>query len=137
MIHCSHVVEHLAPNDLYELLKEIDRCLKINGFIVISAPLLSPTFYDDLSHLKPYSPQVFKRYFTYKDKKNYTRTPISQSYEVVEEVYRFAEVPFDEYRFFMGSRIINVLYYQWRRFIYKIGFRQYVKNGFTLILQKK
>jgi SAM-dependent methyltransferase len=136
MIHASHVVEHLMPETLYEFLKECDRCLKVGGFLVISAPLLSDIFYDDLSHIKPYQPAVFKKYLARKNAPNYTRPPISQKYEVREEVYRFIEVPFDEYRFFIKSRLINALYHRWQRFCYKIGFRRYVKNGFTLILQK-
>lgn len=136
MIHASHIVEHLSPETLYDFLKECDRCLKEGGYLVISAPLLSDIFYDDLSHIKPYSPAVFKKYLTRKDANNYTRPPVSQKYEVREEVYRFIELPFDLYRFFIHNKLINTLYYRWQRFCYNIGFRRYVKNGFTLILQK-
>src|SRR5690606_23253477 len=53
IIHCSHVIEHLQPQELYDTLIEFDRVLKDGGRIVISAPLLWSGFYDDLSHVKP------------------------------------------------------------------------------------
>jgi SAM-dependent methyltransferase len=62
IIHTSHLVEHLAPQELYDLLKEIDRCLKNCGILVISTPLLWNGFYADMSHLKPYYPSVFTNY---------------------------------------------------------------------------
>tara|TARA_R110002020_G_scaffold404893_3_gene614927 strand:+ start:713 stop:1087 length:375 start_codon:yes stop_codon:yes gene_type:complete len=39
LIHCSHVIEHLQPQVLYDTLKEFDRVLKDGGRIVISTPL--------------------------------------------------------------------------------------------------
>jgi len=53
LIHMSHVIEHLQPNEVYETLKEFDRCCKAGGAIVISAPLMWEGFYDDLSHITP------------------------------------------------------------------------------------
>src|SRR5690606_15521311 len=60
LIHCSHVIEHLNPDVFYETLKEMDRCLKLGGHLIISAPLIWSGFYNDLSHVRPYNPKVIR-----------------------------------------------------------------------------
>ncbi len=64
VIHCSHVVEHLVPEDVYKFLKESMRCLRPGGYLIVSTPLLWYGFYDDLSHVRPYPPTVFLNYLT-------------------------------------------------------------------------
>ena len=61
-INCSHVLEHLQPHQTYQALKEMTRVLKPGGILVIRAPLLWSGFYDNLTHIKPYSPQAISRY---------------------------------------------------------------------------
>lgn len=61
-LHCSHVIEHLGPRQVYAFLKEATRVLKSNGILVISSPLLWPGFYDNLTHIKPYPPRAITRY---------------------------------------------------------------------------
>lgn len=61
-IHCSHVVEHLTPDEVYLFMKEVERCIKRKGLLVISAPLMWAGFYNDLSHTRPYPPEVFINY---------------------------------------------------------------------------
>ncbi|MDZ7587001.1 MAG: class I SAM-dependent methyltransferase, partial [Patescibacteria group bacterium] len=61
-VHCSHVIEHLLPKDAYTLLKELARVLKLNGLLVIQTPILWSGFYDNLTHIKPYSSSAIMRY---------------------------------------------------------------------------
>jgi ubiquinone/menaquinone biosynthesis C-methylase UbiE len=61
-IHCSHLIEHLQPQELYVLLQEINRILTVQGVLIISAPTLWENFYDDLSHVRPYPPSVLDKY---------------------------------------------------------------------------
>lgn len=61
-INCSHVIEHLFPKDAYTLLKELSRVLKPNGILVIQTPTLWSGFYNNLTHVKPYSPKAITRY---------------------------------------------------------------------------
>lgn len=133
-IHLSHIVEHLEPQQLYTFLVECDRILMDGGILVISAPLLWDRFYDDLSHVKPYAPAVFINYLCSK-RANANAEAISDSYHVQELVYRFRAAPADDG---LGSRffIVDTALRVFRVIISALGFRQYRKNGFTLVLKK-
>lgn len=61
-LHCSHVLEHLQPQAVYQFLKEASRVLKTNGILIIRSPLLWKGFYDNLTHIKPYPPRAITRY---------------------------------------------------------------------------
>lgn len=63
-IHCSHILEHLYPEQVHAFLKSMDAVLDPGGTFVVRGPLLSDWFFDDLSHIRPYTPHVFKRYLT-------------------------------------------------------------------------
>jgi 2-polyprenyl-3-methyl-5-hydroxy-6-metoxy-1,4-benzoquinol methylase len=62
-IHCSHVLEHMLPCDAYKVINNIDRLLKPGGIAVIRTPMMSSIFWDDFSHIKPYSPNALRHYF--------------------------------------------------------------------------
>lgn len=61
-LHCSHVIEHLQPKQVYRFLKEVARVLKPKGIFVLRSPLLWSGFYNNLTHLKPYPPKAITRY---------------------------------------------------------------------------
>lgn len=134
LIHISHVVEHLQPQELYETVKEIDRCCKPSGRIVISAPLLWEGFYDDLSHVKPYNPYVFQKYLCGGSKENLTRHSISNKYVVEELVYRFKEKEWVVN--FKSSKKFKILDKIYNR-IRPLGFEKYNKTGYTIVLRKQ
>jgi SAM-dependent methyltransferase len=52
----SHIIEHFKPGDLVEFMDVYLDCLKPNGHLIIATPLLSPYFYDNFDHIKPYHP---------------------------------------------------------------------------------
>lgn len=135
-IHCSHLVEHLRPEELFIFLKELDRVLGKNGIIAISAPMFWSRFYDDLSHIRPYNPSVFINYLSF-GRDNPTNEIISKDYIIEELVFRYRCLPADENiwgsKFFIFDFLLKVL----AIFLNKLGFRRYIKNGYTLILRKK
>lgn len=132
-VHLSHIVEHLYYEDLYAFLQDLDRVLSPGGVIVFSTPLLWERFYDDMSHVKPYNPQVFINYLS-SGRENASAGIISTEYSVREIVYRYRAVSGGEW----GSRyfIIDLFMRFFRILLSKLGFRRYVRNGYTLVLQK-
>lgn len=130
VIHCSHVIEHLEPQTFYDTLKEMNRCLKYQGFLVISTPMMSEFFYDDLSHVKPYNPAVFIKYLTNQRINNLTRTKISEEYLIKKIVYRYKA-----YRVIEGELPVPINWVV--SFLFKIGCKKYKKTGFTIVLKKK
>lgn len=132
-IHLSHIVEHLYYEDLYVFLQELDRVLTLRGILVISTPLLWDRFYEDMSHVKPYNPKVFLNYLS-GGQSNASSGSVSEAYKQKELVYRYRAVSTNEWgsRFFVVEAFIRFF----RISISKLGFRQYVRNGYTLILEK-
>ncbi len=59
VILMSHVVEHFAPDALFDFLDTYVNRLNQNGYLIIATPLHSPYFYDDFDHVKPYQPAGF------------------------------------------------------------------------------
>lgn len=56
LIIMSHVIEHFAPLDLLNFMDGYLDRLRTGGHLVIATPLMSPYFYDDFDHVKPYQP---------------------------------------------------------------------------------
>lgn len=134
-LHCSHLIEHLRHEALYSFLKEVDRVLAAHGVTVISTPLLWEGFYDDLSHVKPYSPKVLKNYLcTYGG--NRTAQSISTEYTIQELVYRYrAQEPFR----YLGScnPLLDFLIQASRKAIRQLGIRVFERTGYTVVLRKE
>lgn len=134
-IHTSHLIEHLTHQELYDLLTEIDRVLKPDGVLVISAPLMWADFYDDLSHIKPYSPAIFLNYLCRSSTLNRTRSLIATTYRKELLQYRYTRESTD----FMGSNIAFVDFWIQgaRKLLRLLGVARYTRSGFTLILRKQ
>lgn len=136
LIHCSHVVEHLYPESLYSTLNNIDRILKPGGYLVISTPLLWTGFYDDLSHIKPYTHRVFEKYLCKSKLKNSTRPIISTNYKIEKLVFRYTEnysrFNFYKRRFIFFAKIIEIFIH----FTKWVGFVSLEKTGYTVVFKK-
>jgi SAM-dependent methyltransferase len=52
----AHIIEHFAPPDLFQMMDTYLDHLRPEGKLVVMTPLLSPYFYDDFDHVKPYHP---------------------------------------------------------------------------------
>ncbi len=138
-IHCSHIIEHLSNSEAHTLFKEINRLLSVGGVLVISAPTLYDGFYNDLSHVKPYNPAVFLKYFVRGNECSATRSIISCNYEKVELVWRFTFTQMKVPIWANGETktFFNKVLYALHLLIKKIGFGQYQRSGFTLVLRKR
>lgn len=134
-IHCSHVIEHLDHHAVYRLLHEIDRVLKPGGVVAVSAPMIYPGFYNDLSHIRPYQPAIFISYMCQKDPSNRTGELISGMYEKKELVFR--HTPSSGGHFLVGERRLGrVLVKVGRQLARLLGLRRYICSGFTIVLEK-
>lgn len=137
-LHCSHLIEHLSPQDLYAFLQEVDRVLAPQGIAVISSPLLWDRFYDDLSHIKPYNPKVLIKYLCEDDALERTldriANAIARNYRVEELVYRYRIIRDESLGspYFIMDMCIRLL----QSLIFNFGLRRYQKNGYTLIVRK-
>ena len=137
LIHCSHLVEHLQPRDVYSLMKEMDRCLSPGGFLAIGAPLLWSQFYDDLSHVRPYSPNVFVKYLCGScEGTSLTRPPVSLAYKAVELVYRYSLEPMSGWNIAPPQKAAKKLLFKLIRWLRSSQFPGYEISGYILVLQK-
>src|SRR5690606_10099395 len=137
VIHCSHVVEHLDINTLYQSLTEMDRCLKSGGVMVISAPLMWEGFYDDLSHIRPYPPVVFKNYLCSNKNNNRTRPIISAEYKIIKIVYRFKEKKLLDSVYFHSNKFWAYILIGLLKLLKRLRIKFYDKTGYTVILQDR
>lgn len=70
-VYLSHVIEHLQPDQLKTLLREIARVLTDDGIVVMVTPNLAnlevcvKTFWSDLSHVRPYPLITLKHLLMY------------------------------------------------------------------------
>jgi len=96
---------------------------------VISAPLLTDFFYDNLSHVKPYNPSIFIRYLTNIPINNNNKSKISENYELLQLEYRYKAVRIMDGTLSILDWVLTGLY--------KIGLRRHIKTGYTIVLQKK
>jgi SAM-dependent methyltransferase len=63
MILMAHVIEHLSPGELLLFMdRYLDR-LRLGGFLIIATPLLTPGFYNDFDHVRPYYPLGIDKVF--------------------------------------------------------------------------
>lgn len=133
-VHASHILEHLYPEDFYRALKEMDRVLKPNGILVISSPMMWEKFYSDLSHIKPYDPEIFKNYLCENSAKSLTRPKIG-GYRIKNLTYRYAH---EELKPFIlrGCNVFNFLSLLFIKLLKNIGVRYLYKSGYTIVLEK-
>lgn len=135
VIHCSHVVEHLQPQDFYDTLREVDRCLKPGGVMVFSAPLMWTNFYNDLSHIRPYNPNTYRKYLCPTAIDTLTRGQISDKYVQVLLQFRYKETPPPIY-FNSKNNPLVWGFLKGLSLMRKMGLKHYEKTGYTIALEK-
>lgn len=133
-INCSHVIEHLFPNNAYQLLSEMNRVLKIGGTLAISTPVLWKGFFEDFTHIKPYYPEAIMHYYG-KEKTQTTKDAIDCIYEIEEIKWRYAKVKLEPC-LLPRAGILNTLLLLLTQFLSNIGFGKYARTGYTMILNK-
>lgn len=129
-VHCSHVIEHLYPDEAHKLLSEMNRVLKTGGIFCIRTPLLYSHFYDDFSHIKPYNPEAILHYIQIKDRGQNTLQRIDGKYEKIKLKYRnrqlfksISNTSFKRFEFFFNL-------------FYRFGIGSLKKTGYMLVLRK-
>ena len=134
-IHCSHLIEHLEHQAVYRFLHEVDRVLKPGGFVVISAPMIYPGFYNDLSHVRPYQPAIFISYMCQRDPRNRSGDLVEGLYEKKDLVFRYT--PSSGGHFLVGERWLGRFMIKVGRRLFRLlGLRPHVCSGFTIVLEK-
>ena len=133
-IHCSHLIEHLTPQDLYKFLKEMDRVLAVSGILCVSSPMLWQEFYSDMEHIKPYHYKTFQIYLCGKGPGR-TENVVSENYSMIDLHYRYYSRNLYEN---LGSDILTVeiLMRLIKKLSKKLHLKKYEKNGFTVVLKK-
>ncbi|MFC4274309.1 class I SAM-dependent methyltransferase [Achromobacter aloeverae] len=63
VIFLSHLVEHVAPDDLVGLIPRLCALLGEHGRLVLLTPTPGERFYHDFSHIRPYLPQSIRHAF--------------------------------------------------------------------------
>ncbi|MDH3377056.1 MAG: class I SAM-dependent methyltransferase [Gammaproteobacteria bacterium] len=132
-VHCSHMIEHLYHEQLYEFLFEIDRVLKPDGILIVSTPLLWAGFYNNLSHVKPYHYAVLTKYLCTK-KLQRTGKAISHDYEVMSVTKRYTGDRNEQW----GSEImiVDFMLFVLKHVCGTLRIRKYKESGYTIVLRK-
>ncbi len=133
-INCSHVIEHLFPNEAYQLLCEMNRVLRINATLIITSPTLWNGFFDDFTHVKPYYPQAIIHYLGI-NKTQTTENAINCLYKQEEIKWRYSKMPISSFLISKNS-ILNACIYLFVDFLNKVGFGKYGITGYTMVLRK-
>lgn len=63
VIFLSHLIEHLQPDQLVNLIPRLCAKLSNHGRLVIISPTPGERFYHDFSHIRPYLPQSIRHAF--------------------------------------------------------------------------
>jgi len=63
VIFLSHVIEHLTPEALVDLIPRLCARLAPGGWLMIVTPTPGERFYHDFSHVRPYLPQSIRHAF--------------------------------------------------------------------------
>jgi len=125
-IHCSHLIEHFPPQDVHQILSEFNRILKPRGILVIRTPLLWSKFYSDLTHVRPYNPEVMTRYLCSQRQIQHSLKPISQDYQVVSLQWRYQPIV-------VGNKYFDLIFNALNRW----GFPWLKRNGYLLVMKKR
>lgn len=122
-VHCSHLIEHLYPNEAYKMLMEVNRVLKRNGVFVLSTPIFWEGFYNDFTHVKPYNPESILRYLV-NDGQERTLGDIGK-FEKIDLCWRFRQV-----------NLPGKIGYLLSNYLYQFGLHSMKKDAYTLVLKK-
>ena len=129
-VHCSHVIEHLLPEDAHKLLTEMNRILKKGGIFCLRTPLMHNGFFNDLTHIKPYNPEAVLHYIKINKTKQRTLNDIETQYGLIKLKIRRTQIfPFEVGTPVVLSIIGNILS--------RFGIKSLSKNGYMLILRKR
>lgn len=123
-VHCSHVIEHLYPQEAYKMLTEISRVLKKDGIFVLSSPLLWSGFYNNFTHVKPYNPESIIRYLVDNGSEK-TFSDFKARFKKLDLYWRFRPLPLPTK---LGKIFSN--------FLYQYNIHLLKRDAYILVLRK-
>lgn len=129
VVHCSHVIEHVAFPDITFFLDELLRITKNNGYVILRSPLPTNDFLTNIDHIRPYPPKAILNYFS-----NSQQQKVG-SYQITPIKIKIRHKPISIGDFSCNSfiRIINLLFkLLWACFRFPFG----KADGYVLILKK-
>lgn len=117
----SHIIEHIAPDELIQFLdKYIDK-LKYGGELIIATPFLYNEFYDDYDHIKPYTPKALSILYS-----DYEQQQIKPKHRLVLKYVWLRRWPIILFSYpgellliRVGKKVLNKVFFV----LYKISFR--------------
>jgi ubiquinone/menaquinone biosynthesis C-methylase UbiE len=130
IVHCSHVIEHIAYPQIIKALDELIRITKVGGYIIIRSPLMSHNFFISIDHIRPYPPRCIFDYYSNPQQQVMGMASI----RVIREKFRreaFEPFPYASSRLAKGLNIIMKLSWTYLRFPFARP------SGYVLILQKQ
>lgn len=117
IIFLSHLIEHLSPGELYDLIPKLCQRLSPTGRLIVLSPTHGERFYHDFTHIRPYLPQSFRHAFGSTGMQiSYQETKLLN----LEDIYFFK----DPYR----PR-------HWRSFYIKKGIRHFLTQGINALME--
>lgn len=129
IVHCSHVIEHLAYPGVIKALDELIRVTKTGGHIILRSPLMSPDFFTSIDHIRPYPPKAILDFYNNPQQQVTGKFKI----ELVKEKFRREAVAFFPYSSNIFVSAVNLLMKTlWLLF----RFPSSKPNGYVLFLKK-
>lgn len=130
-INCSHLIEHLNPDDAYKLLTEINRILKPGGILCMRTPMLHSKFFDEFGHIKPYPPEALLTYLNNKPDGTQTQyKTLGNNYELLKLRYQranlfemFAGTPLS-FLTAVGNILLRFNISSWQKISYVVIFKK-------------
>jgi 2-polyprenyl-3-methyl-5-hydroxy-6-metoxy-1,4-benzoquinol methylase len=119
----SHIIEHLPPADLINLLTLANKRLNLNGRVIVITPnfkdidVATSTFWLDITHIRPYPLPLLKQLFEYSG-------------------FSVSSMGFDPNTGGGKPPYYRIRSY-WRYRIRKIRFGEYFGNGDAFLIAKK
>jgi len=130
IVHCSHVIEHIAYPQITQALDELIRITRKGGYIIIRSPLMSAEFFTCIDHIRPYPPKCIIDFYSNPQQQKTGDASI----KIIKEKYRREALIIFPYSSNISALIVNlIMKILWICF----RFPHSRPNGYTLILQKQ
>lgn len=138
-IYCSHVIEHLRWEEALKLVEEIDRVLCSGGVIVIKTLFPSKHFYNDPTHVKPYTPAAILALFgvTESKQKSYTTTIRNYEYITIKWDRALLFQPILPPSVNTSKQCLRLILKGASVILAQFGIRRIKRDGYTLVMKKK